>query len=146
MAKERIMATVLETINDTKNETLARAFLESKYSCKCVDMPQFSPVDCIMVKPTKVAGVEFKFRNIDYMEYPDIWLEESKQVALMSCKAVWDKAYFMPSFNGVLYSIEVDKTLDCHRVMGGRNDRGIDDRDWMVSINMDMLSKVGKLW
>jgi len=147
------MATVLETVEDQKKEEIGRAYLEYKFKCTCINMPKFSPVDCIMIKPvigtpkvSKVAGVEFKFRNVNYDDYPDIWLEESKQLALVSCKDVWDKAYFMPCFNGELYMIEVVDTLECSIIKGGRTDRDIDDIDQMVAIDMDKLKKIGRVW
>ena len=140
--------TVLETIKDQKKEEVARAFLQSHMDCIAVNMPQFCPVDCLLVniQDGRTAGVEFKFRNIDHGTYPTIWLEESKQVALLECARVWDKAYFMPCFNGVLYRINVQQTLKFKTVMGGRNDRGIDDMDKVVEVPMFKLERVGKLW
>jgi len=67
-------------------------------------------------------------------------------VALLECARVWDKAYFMPCFNGVLYRINVQQTLKFKTVMGGRKDRGIDDMDKVVEVPMFKLEKVGKLW
>lgn len=140
------MSTILETIKDQKHEEIARAYLESHFNCQCINMPQFSPVDCIMVKPDRIGAVEFKFRTVDYNHYPDIWLEDHKQTALIACKGVWDKAYFMPCFNGVLYMIEVADTLGCQTVYGGRYDRGLDDNDTMAAVPMSKLIKVGKIW
>jgi len=137
---------VLESVSDRKREGLARSFLESKLNCRAINMPQFSPVDCLLIKDKLKVGVEFKFRNVDYNDYPTIWLEEAKQLALVECKAVWDKAYFMPCFNGTLYRIEVLETIGEKRETGGRYDRGIDDIDLMVAIPMDKLERVGKIW
>lgn len=125
---------------------MARAFLESHLSCTAIPMPQFCPIDCLLIKGPMTAGVEFKFRNADYNDYPDIWLEEAKQVALISCKEVWNKAYFMPCFNGELYRIEVVETLGAPRTTGGRTDRNIDDIDLMVAVPMDKLERLGKIW
>ena len=139
--------TVLETIQDQKKEEKARAFLASHHSCITINMPQFSPVDCLMYKDGFTAGLEFKFRNVDYDQYPNIWLEESKQLALISCKDVWSAAYFCPVFNGVLYRVEVLDTIGCDRVTGGRTDRGrLDDIDLMVAVPMDKLEKIGRVF
>lgn len=138
--------TVLETIQDQNKEVIARAYLESKWGCIALPMPQFCPVDCLMIKDRETAGVEFKFRNVDYGDYPTIWLESVKQLALISCKAVWEKAYFMPCFNGVLYRIEVADTLGMPESKGGRTDRGIYDIDLMVEVPMDALTRIGELW
>jgi len=140
------MSTILETKTDQKHEAMARAFLESHMGCKAISMPQFSPVDCLLIKDGVTAGVEFKFRNMDYDQYPNIWLEESKQLALIACLDVWDKAYFMPCLNGVLYRIEVTDTIGAPRTVGGRTDRNIDDIDLMVAVPMDKLTKVGVIW
>jgi len=96
-------------------------------------------------KKDKVAAVELKFRNVDYNTYPTIWLEKSKQTALMNCTRVWTSAYFMPVFNGKIYRIEVRQTLRFRTITGGRTDRGIDDIDQMVDVPMNALQYVGEI-
>ena len=137
---------VFQTLEDKKREEKARGFLESRLDCMAIDMPIFSPVDAMLVKDDKVAGVEFKFRKVPFQEYPTIWLEEAKQVALIECKEVWDKAYFMPVFNGELFRIEVGDTLGHPRTVGGRYDRQANDIDNMVDIPMSNLERMGRIW
>lgn len=140
------MSTVLETIQDKDKETKARHFLETTWECQAINMPQFSPVDCLLVKPDKTCGVEFKFRKMDYGQYPNVWMEVSKQIALRSCLDVWDRAYFMPCLNGTLYMIDILNTIGGLVVEGGRIDRSYNDMDYMVEVPMELLTKVGKIW
>lgn len=140
--------TVFETPQDRVNEQDAVAFMEKEWDCRLLKFGRLTPVDRYILKDDHLQGVvEIKCRSHDFSQYPTVFLNLRKWLALtMGALGFGVPAFFIARWNDALGWVNLDD-IDANtrnvRYMGcARKVKSDSDREPVILVPKTVFTMV----
>lgn len=119
------MRPIYQTHQDRAAEDSIASRFAAAWKCDLVRMPDFYPVDRMVLRDKPVAWAEIKRRERGLQQYPDVWLSLHKAIYGRQMSETTGLPFlFLVQFNDCFAYAEIKGQYQT--VYGGRKDR----RDW----------------